>query len=105
LLSHDWIVGSEQSALFTHLQMRALAAGSRIQARISYPGVDGMLRFVARGLGVTVLPRMILAGHFFDSALAAIPLEEPWAQRQLLACYLSEASGQRRDLADAIASK
>lgn len=102
LLPHGWIVGSEQSALFTHLQMRALAARGRIQASMSYPTTDGMLRLVARGLGVTVLPQMIMARHSDNAALATVPLDEPWARRRLLVCYLNEAPAQRRDLADAI---
>ncbi|HEX7891531.1 MAG TPA: LysR family transcriptional regulator [Ramlibacter sp.] len=102
VLEQPWIAWGEQSALSTHLQLRAVASGHRIQARITYPRLDGVLRLVARGLGVTILPQALVASHAAASAIACLPLEDAWANRRLLVCHLEGDEPARRQLADGI---
>ena len=101
VLVEPWIGWGEQSALATHLQLRAVAAGHRIQARIVYPRLEGVLRLVARGLGVTILPQVLFASHA-AADVACLPLEEPWANRRLLACHLEGDDPARRQLVQSL---
>lgn len=103
VLGEPWITWGEQSALSTHLQLRAVASGHRIQPRITYPRLDGVLRLVARGLGVTILPEALLAAHRGGGPIAHLALEDPWANRRLLACHVAGDDPAREQLAQAIA--
>jgi len=85
-LGEPWVAWGEQSALSAHLQLRALAAGARIEARISYPRAGGVLRLVGRDLGVSVLPEAVVQ-RYPATDIACVPLEEAWAHRRLLACH------------------
>lgn len=98
-VAHPWIALGEQSALSVHLQMRALALGTRIDARICYPTLEGVLRLVESGRGVTVLPLAVLQPHSALTRVDCIPLEESWAQRRLLVCRAPGADPSRGDLA------
>jgi len=85
-LGHPWVALGEQSALSAHLQLRALALGQRIDARVSYPTLDGALRLVGSGRGVTVLPGAVVPEPPAAAGWACIALDEAWAQRRLLVC-------------------
>jgi DNA-binding transcriptional LysR family regulator len=102
-LAQPWVAWGEQSALLAHLQLRALALGARIEARVTYPALAGLLDLVARGIGVTVLPLAVLAGHPGAAGLACIPLEEAWARRRLLVCRPAGADPSRMRLMEGIA--
>lgn len=69
-----------ESALQRHVEARAAPAGRlRIRARLGNAGQ--LMRLVAAGAGLAVLPRAVT-----DEAppgLVAIPLDEPWARRTL----------------------
>jgi len=85
-LDHPWVLWGDRSALSTHLRMRALALDARIDARFTYPALDGVLALVAAGAGVTVLPEAVL-DRASAQQVARIALDEPWAQRRLLVCH------------------
>jgi DNA-binding transcriptional LysR family regulator len=69
-LAQPWVAWGELGALSTHLQMHALALGARIQAQATFPTVDGVLRLVAAGVGITVLPQSVL-GRWTDAEAVA----------------------------------
>lgn len=94
-LAQPWVAWGEQGALSAHLQMRALALGARIEPRLSYPTLPGVLRLVSGGLGVTVLPRAVLPPQPGDAGYACIPLQEAWALRRLQVCRLQGGEGER----------
>lgn len=102
LLSQPWVAWGEQSALAAHLQLRALAAGRRIDARFTYPRAGGVLRLVAQGLGISVLPAVVARRHG-DPAIACVPLEDDWARRGLLLCRAEGSAAWTEDLAEAVA--
>jgi DNA-binding transcriptional LysR family regulator len=93
-LPHAWIGWGEAGALHTHLVMRANQAGAALSVAASVPSTEGVLELVARGLGVTVLPRALLPRP--APGLAVLALADAWAQRQLLVC-------RRPDCADPVA--
>ena len=105
VLGQPWVGWGEQSALSTHLQLRALALGTRIDARITYPRAGGVLRLVARGLGLTVLPQAVVDRYPAEKAIACVGLEETWAQRRLLVCHAEGGDAARVRLAEGLAGE
>ena len=105
-LDQPWVAWGEQSALSAHLQMRALALGTHIEPRLTYPMLAGVLRLVSGGLGVTVLPQAVLPPPSGDAGYACIPLQEAWALRRLQVCRLPDGEGEglRARLAGRIAA-
>lgn len=103
-LAQPWIGWGEHSALSTHLLMRAAALGVGFHTRITYPDAKGVLLLVARGLGVSVLPRAVVDAHAHTgaAAIACVPLEEAWAQRRLLVCHREGGDPQRARLVDSV---
>ncbi len=104
-LAQPWVAWGEFGALSTHLQMHALALGARIQAQTTFPTVDGVLRLVAAGVGITVLPQSVLGRQTDAEAVASVTLEEPWAKRRLLVCRQEGGDALRRRLAEEIAKR
>lgn len=104
VLAQPWVAWGEVGALSTHLQMHAVALGARIHAQTTFPTVDGVLRLVAAGVGITVLPQSIVA-HWTDAAaLVCVTLEEPWANRKLLVCRPEDDDVLRKRLTEEIAT-
>jgi DNA-binding transcriptional LysR family regulator len=104
-LAQPWVAWGEVGALSTHLQMHALALGARIRAQTTFPTVDGVLRLVAAGVGITVLPQSVLARWTDAGALARVTLDEPWAKRQLLVCRPEDGNALRTRLTEEIAKR
>jgi len=98
-----WIAWGEQSALSTHLLLRAAACGVELAPRFTYPAADGVLQLVAHGSGVTVLPESVVRQHSVVEGISCVRLEDPWAQRRLLACRSVNASPAVRKVAEQIA--
>lgn len=89
-LHHDYVGLPAASALAVYLEEQALHAGLRMQMRIRAEGFDGVMRMVARGAGVAVVPQAALQRGTRRQALNAVPLHEAWAQRRLLLCTRDE---------------
>jgi DNA-binding transcriptional LysR family regulator len=104
-LTQPWVAWGEVGALSTHLQMHALALGARIQAQTTFPTVHGVLRLVAAGAGITVLPQSVLARWTDSEALARVTLEEAWAKRRLLVCRPEDGNALRSHLTEEIAKR
>jgi DNA-binding transcriptional LysR family regulator len=98
VLELPWVTWGEQSAITAHLLMRALALGARLPGRLTYPRVAGVLQLVRRGAGVTVLPQAVVDQDAAEG-IACVRLDDPWAQRRLVACRLDDGNGMRARLA------
>lgn len=101
-LQLPWIAWGEQSALSTHLLLRAAAAGVQLAPRFTYPAAGGVLQLVARGLGVTVLPEAVVQQHAGLEEVRCVRLEDRWAQRRLLACHAGGAAPLRQQVTERI---
>ena len=102
VVAQPWVMWGERSALSTHLQMQAIALGTRINARFTYPRLEGVLDLVRKGLGVTVLPQAVVQGHPAAGRVACVPLDESWARRRLLVCHSRSDEPWRGLLADTL---
>lgn len=85
-LSYGYVGLSTDSALALHLEEQALHLGRRMQIRVRAEGFDGVIRMVAHGAGLGVVP--LAAARRWQGVLTlhSQALEEPWARRQLLLC-------------------
>ena len=85
-LGHDYVGLGANSALAIHLEEQALRSGLRLQVRVRAEGFDGVLRMVAHGAGLGIVPLATLQRWPNHEAFICRPLTEPWAQRKLLLC-------------------
>ncbi|BBP63130.1 LysR family transcriptional regulator [Pseudomonas sp. Cab53] len=85
-LSHDYVGLNASSALAIHLEEQALHIGSRMQVRIRADGFDGMIRMVAHGAGIAIVPKAAIDRRPPEPSYQCLPLQEPWAHRALLLC-------------------
>jgi DNA-binding transcriptional LysR family regulator len=90
-LSYDWVGSGESTALHTHLAVRAYLAGAALKVKVCIPSPEGVLDLVARGHGISILPRALL--HRLDPGreIAIVRVAEAWAQRRLLVCRRQDA--------------
>ena len=103
-LHHDYVGLSANSALAVYLEEQALHAGVRMQIRIRAEGIDGVIRMVARGAGLAIVPLAAIERRAVDQPFKYVALQEAWAQRKLLLCARSFAGlpGYARALLDAL---
>ena len=81
----DWdIVGLHANSSIS-LAMRAAAAQAArpLRQRIQVTGLDAMCRMIDNGLGVGLLPDRAFALMHGVGRLAAVPLQDTWAHREL----------------------
>ena len=90
-LSHDYVGLSASSALAVYLEEQALHMRCRMQVRIRAEGFDGVLRMVARGAGLGIVPRATIERWQAPRTFEVVNLSEPWADRKLLLCARSFA--------------
>jgi DNA-binding transcriptional LysR family regulator len=103
-LFHDYVGLAANSALAVYLEEQALHAGFRLQTRVRADGFDGVMRMVARGAGLGIVPRAALLRWPHAEQLEAQPLTEDWACRKLLLCARSfeQLPGYATALLDAL---
>lgn len=85
-LHHDYVGLGVNSALAVYLEEQALHAGLRMQIRIRADGFDGVMRMVARGAGLAIVPLAAVERGSVQQPFKCVALKEPWAQRKLLLC-------------------
>jgi len=88
-LHHDYVGLNASSALAVYLEEQALHIGSRLKIRIRADGFDGVMRMVARGAGLAIVPQAAVQRWTGEPSSQSIALQEPWAQRKLLVCARS----------------
>lgn len=88
-LSHDFVGLSANSALAVHLEQQALHCGVRLQVCLRADGFEGVLRMVARGAGLGIVPKATVERWQAAPTFKVVNLNEPWAARKLLLCAYS----------------
>lgn len=85
-LDHGHVSLGAHSALARHLDEQARRSGRRLSVRVRAEGFDGVIRMVAHGAGVGIVPRA--AAQRWEGRLDFVvrTLQEPWAQRKLMIC-------------------
>ena len=75
-LQHDYVGLAANSALAVYLEEQALHAGFRLQTRIRAEGFDGVIRMVAGGAGLGIVPQAALQRWPAAQRFKAQPLNE-----------------------------
>lgn len=85
-LAHGHVGLGANSALALYLEEQALHEGRRMRVRVRAEGFDGVIRMVAGGAGVGVVP--LAAVKRWEDLLPMhwVALREEWANRRLLLC-------------------
>ena len=92
MLPYD-LVGVQKGSSIDALVVRAATdLGRPVKLRIRTSGFDAVSRMVHAGLGVAIMPELVAQSYRASLKLATVPLEEPWATRQLDVCVLDMAS-------------
>jgi DNA-binding transcriptional LysR family regulator len=84
-LDYDHVGLHTGSSIYLAMHEAAQARGRAVRLRIHVTGLDAMCRMIDNGLGIGLMP----AGAFelmrggVGRRLAAVPLAEPWAEREL----------------------
>jgi DNA-binding transcriptional LysR family regulator len=80
-------VGLHVGSALHHLLTRAAGdAGGTLNWRIHVGSFDGACAMVAAGLGISVIPKAATTPYIRSLSLAALPLTDVWAHRQLFLC-------------------
>lgn len=85
-LSHDYVGLNASSALAIYLEEQALHIGSRMRIRIRADGFDGMIRMVAHGAGIAIVPKAAVERRPPEPSYQCVSLQESWTHRALLLC-------------------
>jgi DNA-binding transcriptional LysR family regulator len=83
-LPFDHVGLHANSSIHLATHQAATQAGTAVRVRIRVTGLDAMCRMIANGLGVGVMPERAFDLLHTGDALQALPLTDPWAQRQLV---------------------
>lgn len=75
------------SSLQARVVEAARDAGFEINMRVQVFGFDGIRRMVEAGLGIAILPQGAVLPYLDSRSLAAMTLDEPWANRTLYVGY------------------
>lgn len=81
----EQFVGLSDAALEAHLGERAARLGRQIYYRIQLRWIDHVAMLVGAGVGIAILTETS-AKDLAHHGLAIVPLEDPWALRQLYLC-------------------
>lgn len=83
-LDHAFVGPHADSSLSALMAEGARACGKPIRQRIQVSSFDAMCRLVETRLGLTMLPKAVLAPHVAAGRIRMIGLDEDWAVRQMV---------------------
>lgn len=82
-LEHPLIGVNPGGALDRSLHERAAALGRPLTPTVSVGSFDAVCRMVEAGLGIAIVPRSAAAAYAGSPRFVRLPLDEPWAAREL----------------------
>jgi DNA-binding transcriptional LysR family regulator len=102
VLEHDFVGLDRASALQRFLADKASRIGRPLRLRVQLRGFEGVCRMVECGVGLGIVPETTATRAAKTMALAVVPLDEPWAARDLTICVraLKELPPYARELVE-----
>lgn len=82
-LDFDHVGLHSNSSIYLAMSRAAHQAGRAVRLRMQVTGLDAMCRMIDSGLGIGLVPDRAFALLHPVGALAAVPLADPWAVREL----------------------
>lgn len=103
-LDHEFVALAANSALGIYLEEQALHVGRRLRIRVRAESFDGVLRMVAHGAGLGIVPQAAVDRWQGPRRFTAIRLSDAWADRKLLLCAVDFAAlpGYAKALVEAL---
>ncbi len=98
-----WISLQNGSALHTFLMNQSASQGGRLDVRVQVANFDSVVRLVASGAGISIVPATGL-GKLQHGPLAVLELTEPWAARHNRVCIRKGAIAGNRQLGHLVAA-
>lgn len=86
VLAHDFVGLDRASALQRFLAAKAVRIGRPLRLRVQLRSFDAVCRLVECGVGVGIVPESTARRVQKASAIAVVPLADPWAVRELTIC-------------------
>lgn len=83
-LDYDFVSLSKGTSLALRLQSETEAIGRSLKLRIRVRSFDAMLRMIAAGMGVGILPRDAIEAQVKSLDLRQLALDDDWAERRLI---------------------
>lgn len=87
-LDYEFVGLGVASAMAIYLEEQALHTGRRLKIRVRAESYDGVMRMVARGTALGVVPQAAIERFQASARFKSLPLSDPWADRELLLCAL-----------------
>ncbi len=106
MLDLDQVGLDQASALQRFLAKRAARIGGRLRLRVQLRSFDAVCRMVEAGVGVGIVPETTARAAARTLAIAAVPIADEWAVRELRLCVRSmvELPPHTRQLVDFLLS-
>ena len=106
MLDLDQVGLDQASALQRFLAKRAARIGGRLRLRVRLRSFDAVCRMVEAGVGVGIDPETMARAAARTLAIAAVPIADEWAVRELRLCVRSmvELPPHTRQLVDFLLS-
>jgi DNA-binding transcriptional LysR family regulator len=82
-LDYAFVGPHADSSLSALMAEGAKTCGKTVQQRIQVSSFDAMCRLVETRLGITMLPKAVLAPHVAAGRIRMVGLKEDWALRQM----------------------
>lgn len=79
-----YVALQRRSSLQAHVDRCAAELGIDIQTTVEVKSFDGVRRMVQARLGIAILPFGAVEPYLHDDSIAMVPIDEPWATRDLL---------------------
>jgi DNA-binding transcriptional LysR family regulator len=102
VLDHDLVGLDRASALQRFLTGKAARIGKPLRLRVQLRSFDAVCRLVECGVGLGVVPETTARRAVRAMSLAIVPLEDPWARRELTICVrgLADLTSSGRKLVE-----
>src|SRR5262249_36632369 len=91
VLDHDFVGLDRASALQRFLADKAARAGRPLRLRVQLRSFDAVCRLVECNVGSGIVPETTARWATKSMAIAAVPLSDAWAVRDLTICVRSSA--------------
>lgn len=84
LVDFDFVSLEKGSSIETLCVRAAAALGQHMKVRIRVSSFDALFRVIDAKMGVGVVPFEIVRDRYGIDSLVTVPLDEPWARRELV---------------------
>lgn len=86
LLEHEFVALMDGSATQEFLRQHALSVHGSIKVRVQVAGFDAIFRLVEAGVGLGIVPEMVVTRLNINGTIGICTLAEPWARRDYYLC-------------------